>query len=232
MSRRLRAHRHRARRAQGAGERGGARHPRAERQHHHRRAGHPQPARHQRDPRLPQPRPRCGSGAPVRSRPIPSGSTSTSVGCCSSSRSPSSAAPSGRCSSRTTRRSGPRSTQPHQLPDLGLARRRARRGDSRGGLLRRCRAQHDDAGRHRQRSADRQDRHRAGQAGRVRHLPHQPENREAPPPEADGPRHRRSDTWPSETERSPTPSSTFFSRSTGSRAPASPRSAGSTPSRT
>ena len=59
--RHLRAHRHRARRLQGAGQRGGARRARARVRGHRRRAGGAQPARRERDPRLPRPRhPRVG----------------------------------------------------------------------------------------------------------------------------------------------------------------------------
>ena len=50
-----------------------------------------------------------GSGAPARCRAIPSGATSTCAGCSTSSRSRSSTAPTGSCSSRTTRSCGTRS---------------------------------------------------------------------------------------------------------------------------
>ena len=58
-----------------------------------------------------------------------------------------------------------------------LAQRRADGRDAGGGVLRALRPHHDDPGRHRQRPADLPHRRGAGEAGRVRHLPHQPEDR-------------------------------------------------------
>ena len=61
--------------------------------------------------------------------------------------------------------------------DERLAQRRADGHHAGGGLLRALRPHDDDPGRHRQRPADLPHRRRAGQAGRVRDLPHQPEDR-------------------------------------------------------
>ena len=60
----------------------------------------------------------------------------------------------------------------HQLPAHRLAQRRADGHDAGRGVLRQVRPHDDDAGRLRQRPADLPHRRRAGQAGRVRHLPH------------------------------------------------------------
>ena len=57
-------------------------------------------------------------------------------------------------------------------PDL--ARRRAVRGDARGGVLRQVRRGDEPVRGDRRRPARRRDRHRAGQAGRVRDLPDRP----------------------------------------------------------
>ena len=56
-------------------------------------------------------------------------------------------------------------------------RRHAAGRDAGGSVLREVRPHDDDPGRHRQRPADLSDRHRAGEAGRVRHLPHRPVDR-------------------------------------------------------
>ena len=64
-----------------------------------------------------------------------------------------------------------------QLPDGRVAQRRARGHQAGGGVLRQVRPHDDDADRHRQRPADRADRRRAGEAGRVRDRPHRPVDR-------------------------------------------------------
>ena len=223
--RHLRPHRHRPRRAQGAGQRGRAR-------HHHPRpaaaterplefkvtkgaAGHPQPARHQRHPRLPRrPARHPGVGRAHDAPPTRSGSTSTSAGCSSSSRSRSTRARSGSSSSRTTSRRGRACGAASSNFLTRVWRDGALDGRDRGGgVLRQVRPHDDDPGRHRQRPAHLLHRHRAGQAGGVRDLPHQPED-------ARGQRQRRrggASTMPTPaTQRPVLGSSTSSSRSTGS----------------
>ena len=64
-----------------------------------------------------------------------------------------------------------------ELPHAHLARGRAVRRDARGGVLRQVRRRDQPARRHRRRPGRGRDRHRAGQAGRVRDLPDQPVQR-------------------------------------------------------
>ena len=86
-------------------------------------------------------------------------------------------APSGSSSSRTTSRTGPRCGAASRTSLSGSGASGALMGPTAGrGVLRQVRPHHDDPGRHRQRPADLLRRHRAGQARRVRHLPHQPED--------------------------------------------------------
>ena len=61
-----------------------------------------------------------------------------------------------------------------ELPHPHVARRRAVRRDARRGVLRQVRRRDQPARRHRRRPGRDRDRHLAGQAGRVRDLPHQP----------------------------------------------------------
>ena len=65
-----------------------------------------------------------------------------------------------------------RQAHDQRVPDPRLARRRPVRGDARGGVLRQVRRRDQPARRDRRRPADRRDRHRARQAGRIRDLPH------------------------------------------------------------
>ncbi len=102
---RLGPHRQHPRRAQGAGQRGGAGRERPGLPGHPRRAGRAQPARASTaSARSPAAGSACG--APGRSRAIPSGATSTCAGSSTTSRSRSWRAPSGPCSSPTTSASG------------------------------------------------------------------------------------------------------------------------------
>ena len=99
--RHLRPQRHRARRAQGAGQRGRARPDQVRGEHQHGRAGRAQPRGHQRPALLRGPR-QPGVGRAHHDARTRSGSTSTSAGCSSSSSTRSTRRCSGRCSSRTT----------------------------------------------------------------------------------------------------------------------------------
>ena len=162
------------RRAQGAGQRGRARRdlagaatsPRASRTSST-RSGSTASAR--------SPARASASGAPARCRATRSGATSTSAGCSTSSRSRSSTAPTGSCSSRTTRSCGTRCSARVTM----FLRRVWRDGALFGrtpaeAFFVKCDEENNppenrDAG-----HPDRRDRHRPGEAGRVRRLPHQP----------------------------------------------------------
>ena len=104
-ARRLRPHRHRARRVQGAGERGPARRPRP-RIRRRRRACRTSSTRAASTPSGASPGAASASGARARSPPTRCGNTSASGGCSSSSSARSTKARSGSCSSRTTTGSG------------------------------------------------------------------------------------------------------------------------------
>ena len=162
-----------ARRAQGARQRGRPRRHRPRDQHHEGGAGPAQPGGHQLHPLVPGPRhPRLGRPhALERSR---RGATSTSAGCSTTSRSRSSRAPSGSSSSRTTSISGSgssaRSTRSCSVSGATArcsGRRRSRRSTS--SATRRPTRPTSST-----RAGHLRDRHRAGQAGGVRHLPYRP----------------------------------------------------------
>ena len=171
--RHLRAQRRRARRAQGAGERGGALGHRAGDIDRQERAGGAEPRGHQLLSRLRGPghtplgRPHgeLRPGLEIR-QPAPllrlrraldrQGNAVGGV--------------------RAERRNpvGERAARDRELPACRMARRRARRRQRQGGVLRRMRSHDHDAGRPRQRPADLPRWHGAAAAGRVRDLPYWP----------------------------------------------------------
>ena len=104
--RHLRPQRRHPWRAQGAGQRGHPRRHRPRGQHHQGRARHAQPGRRQLHPVVPRPG-HPGLGRPHAVERSRSGATSTCAGCSTTSRTRSSTARSGRCSSPTTTRCGP-----------------------------------------------------------------------------------------------------------------------------
>ena len=178
MRRHLRPHRHRARRAQGAGQRGRARHHRPAARPEQGAAGHPQsvPGQHQRASATSAPNNRGirvyggrvhhqRSGLEVRQR-APAADLHRGVD------RPRPAV--GRVRAERGAAVGARAPLDHQLPHAGLAQRRARGHEGRRGVLRQVRPHDDDADRHRQRTADLRRRRRAGEAGRVRDRPHRP----------------------------------------------------------
>ena len=115
------------------------------------------------------------SGARARSRATRRGATSTSAGCSTTSRSRSSRAPSGSSSSRTTIDSGAAVKRTINAFLLGVWRDGALFGATPDqAFFVKCDEENNppescDAG-----QLDRRDRHRAGEAGRVRRLPHRP----------------------------------------------------------
>ena len=169
----LRAQRHRARRLEGAGQRGGApgagfRDPAQQGP-----AGGAEPRGHQllpllRGPRLPplgrthhqqRPRVEVPQRAALLRLPRTQHRQGHAVG-----------------GVRTQRRRAVGQRAPHHrgLPAQRMAGRRAARRQAREGLLRALRPQHDDAERPRQRPPDLPHRRGAAEAGRVRDLPHRP----------------------------------------------------------
>ncbi len=109
----------------------------------------------------------------------PPGATSTSAACSSwSKRAIQNAARSGWSSSRTTPPCGPRcAAMSRRLPARGLAQRRALRHYARRGLLCQVRRGVEPQRDPRSGPVDHRDWPGPGQAGRVRHLPHQPVGR-------------------------------------------------------
>ena len=180
--RHLRPRRRGARRAQGAGQRGDPRH------HPHRAGRRPSASRtcstrRASTPCASSPAAATACGARARCPPTRRGSTSTCGGSSSSSRSRSTRARSGWSSSPTTSRCG-RACAPAITNFLttDLAQRRAAGHDAGGGVLRQVRPHDHDPGRHRQRPPHLRHRHRSGEAGRVRDLPHPAEDAREPSP--------------------------------------------------
>ncbi|MCK7495866.1 MAG: hypothetical protein MZW92_36550 [Comamonadaceae bacterium] len=221
-ARRLRPHRHRPRRAQGAGQRGRARRDRPAAHAEQGAARHPQPvpAEHQRDPRLQAEQPRHPRlrrarhhqrlGLEVRQRAAAADlhrgldRPRAAVG-----------------GVRAQRRAavGARAALDRQLPDAGLAQRRAGGHQARGGVLRQVRPHDDDADRHRPGPADLPGGRGAGEAGRVRDRAHRPVDRARRRVSEEQPR------WPPTNAPTPTAATTSSSRSTACPRARSPRSA-------
>ncbi len=115
------------------------------------------------------------SGAPGRSRATRRGATSTSGGSSTTSRSRSSRAPSGSSSSRTTCDLWERVKRTINAFLLGVWRDGALFGATPDeAFYVKCDGETNPPEVDRRRPARRRDRHRAGQAGRVRHLPDRP----------------------------------------------------------
>ena len=176
--RRLGAHRRHARRAQGAGQRGRPRRERA-RLPDHRTPSRAASTRSGSTASAPSPAAASASGAPARSRATPSGATSTCAGCSTTSPSRSWRARSGACSSPTTSAlwtAAARSSVTNFLT-------RVWRGGALFGatpaeaFFVKCDAETNPPEVDRGRPGRLRDRHRAGQAGRVRDLPPQPVHR-------------------------------------------------------
>ena len=141
------------------------------------RAGRAQPERDQLHPRVLRAA-ASASGARARCRATRSGATSTSAGCSTTSPSRSSRARSGACSSPTTSGCGCSC----EIAASNFLMRVWRDGalfgaDARAGVLRQVRRGDQPARGHRGRPGRLRDRHRAGQAGRVRDLPPEPVHR-------------------------------------------------------
>ena len=172
----LRPNGHRARRPQGARQRGRPRRHRAAAHRQQGGAGDPQslPAEHQRHPRFPPEQPfgiRVWGGRVITSDPdwkYVNVRRLLDLHREVDRRRPAVGGLRAECRSAV----GARAAHDLELPHRRLAQRRTRGRHARGGVLRQLRPHDDDAGRHRQRTADRGHRRRAGEAGRVRHHPH------------------------------------------------------------
>ena len=111
-------------------------------------------------------------GARTLSSPTRPGATSTSAACSTTWRSRSSTAPSGRCSSPTTTRCGPRSAAPSpRSSSTSGARARCSALTPDQAFYVKCDDETNPAGVDRRRHGRLRDRRRPGQAGRVRRLP-------------------------------------------------------------
>ena len=160
----LRAQRHRARRAQGAGQRSRARRAAVRDRRQLRPAGHSQSGRRQLPALLPRPRlPRVGRphgqlGPRVEIRQR-AALLHELPGAIDRSRNPV-----GRVRAQRRAFVGQHSGDDHELPLQRMVQRRAARRHAEGSVLRALRPHHDDAERPRQRPAHLPDRRRAAQA--------------------------------------------------------------------
>ena len=172
--RRLGAQRRHARRPQGAGQRGRPRRARPRAQHHQGRARPAQPRRHQLHPRLPGPRhPRLGR-AHALERPglaLPQRAPALQLRRGVDPR----GHPVGRLRAERHRALGHASSAPstRSCAASGATARCSARRRSEAFYVK-CDEETNPPEVGRRRPARRRDRHRAGEAGRVRHLPHRP----------------------------------------------------------